>query len=143
MCHDSLDAQGGCDVCEMALRSGRLIEEVRLEVEEAARWGCHHFGQAEGLRCDCGAGSGAVHVQGPVPRGRPPKSGPKRRLEGMIHFEVTHAPGCPLAPPAFEWPAVDEAERRRVFGYDARTVLAARLVRALAHERHWREVMED
>ena len=109
-----------CDVCDVALREGRSVEEVRLEIEDAARFWSHHLGSAEGRPCTCGAGSGGA-----------PVAGPKGQLVGWIDFDVRHEPGCPRAPRPFDWPPVDEAERRRVFGYDGRELHARRLVAGL------------
>lgn len=135
VCRQGLDCEGECDICSMALHEGKTIEEVRLDVEDTAAWGCRHFGRAEGRRCTCDVVDHVFVQEGPG-RGR------GARRAGVIHFDVPHKPGCPLAPPTFDWPDVDEDARERVFGYRGRPHHVARLAALLQHELHEREVLD-
>lgn len=124
---------GLCDTCQIAWRDGTTIEEARLEVEQSAAFWTQHLGRAEGRRCSCDVVD-HVFVEGPKTKGR----GPSRT--GVIHFEVTHKAGCPLAPPTFEWPEVDEEGRERVFGYEGRERHGLRLLGAMREmlaDREW------
>jgi hypothetical protein len=136
VCGQHLDPDGECDICSVALREGKLVEEVRLEVEDLAHSMAARFASAAGKPCTCGVGSGGSPIV--------VSAGQKRGLLhiGMIDWEVRHEAGCPRAPGAFDWADVDEEARRRVFGYDGRTVLAARLVGVLRQELHEREVLD-
>lgn len=120
-----------CDTCWGALDDGVSVEEARLAVEEMAAWGCRHFGRADGLRCTCGVVDHAW-IAGPKVRGR----GAGTRM-GHIDLDVKHEPGCPLAPPMFDWPEVNEGARQRIFGYRGREHHEARLIDGL------RQVLED
>lgn len=118
-----------CDTCQIALNEEVSIEEARLEVEDLAAGMTPHLARADGLRCTCGT---VDHVLG-------------RGIGGelaSIHYDVRHKSGCPLAPPDFDWPPVDEDARRRIFGYEGREHHARRLVGALREVLHEREVLE-
>lgn len=131
------DELGGlCDVCGWALREGNSIEEARLEVEDMAAWGTPIGARMAGEKCSCGVVD-HVLVRGPKRRGRG-----GGELTGVVHFDVRHEPPCPLAPPDFDWPEVDEAARERIFGYRGREHHIARLVTALRAELHDREVLD-
>jgi hypothetical protein len=126
---------GLCDTCESAWYGDVTIEEARLEVEDSASFWCLHLGRAEGRRCECGTVD-HWRIEGPKRRGR---GGP---CMGVIDLDVRHKPGCPLAPPEFDWPEVDEDARERVFGYRGREHHFARLAGALREVLADREVME-
>lgn len=120
-----------CDTCWCALSDDKSIEEARLEVEDMAAWGSRHFGRADGKRCTCGTVD-HIWIQGPKVRGR----GAGTRW-GHVDLDVKHEQGCPLAPPVFDWPEVDEDARERIFGYRGIEHHRGRLLGALY------EILED
>lgn len=95
--HLSFDGAGlwECDICSVAAREGKSVEDVRREVEDLARGFTSRFSTEP---CTCGAGSGAVHV-------RHTASGDR----GIVDFEVKHRASCPRGVRRFRWgPIVDE-----------------------------------
>lgn len=118
-----------CDICALAEHRGFSIEEARLEVEDNARFWSRSLGRAEGKRCSCGTVD-AARIPGFRGRG----------YVTYLDFDSTHKVGCPLAPPAFDWPEVDEDARERAFGYRGREHHAARLAAALREIKTDREV---